>query len=124
MAGVTINGATAAEEDVVQERRRQVQQEGFYPSRDDDLYAEYQLGRAAASYAWAASSLHDNRIGTLKVMLWPWSTRWWKPGNPAHTARQRRRRMLVKAGALILAQIEQLDRWDEIKKSTRPGYSG
>ena len=33
---------------------------------------------------------------------WPWGASWWKPGDP--------RRMLVKAAALILAEIERLDR--------------
>ena len=33
---------------------------------------------------------------------WPWVRRWWKPTD--------RRRDLVKAGALILAEIERLDR--------------
>ncbi len=34
--------------------------------------------------------------------FWPWFAQWWKPGD--------RRRELVKAGALILADIERLDR--------------
>lgn len=33
---------------------------------------------------------------------WPWNGRWWKPTN--------RRRDLIKAGALIVAEIERLDR--------------
>jgi hypothetical protein len=34
--------------------------------------------------------------------LWPWSVQWWKPKD--------RRRDLVRAGALIVAEIERLDR--------------
>lgn len=34
--------------------------------------------------------------------LWPWPSEWWKPTDV--------RRDLVKAGALILAEIERLDR--------------
>ena len=33
---------------------------------------------------------------------WPWSLDWWKPKDP--------RRDLVRAGALIVAEIERLDR--------------
>lgn len=36
------------------------------------------------------------------IEVWPWDESWWKPTN--------RRRDLVKAGALILAEIERLDR--------------
>lgn len=38
---------------------------------------------------------------------WPWSREWWKPKNP--------RRDLVKAGALIVAEIERLDRLEAQK---------
>jgi hypothetical protein len=33
---------------------------------------------------------------------WPWEDKWWKPKD--------RRRDLVRAGALIVAEIERLDR--------------
>lgn len=33
---------------------------------------------------------------------WPWGAEWWKPKEP--------RRDLVRAGALIIAEIERLDR--------------
>ena len=102
--------AIAAMSSVINERVRQIEAEGFSPEFDDLKYNRYELGRAACAYAWAASSKDDSRIGVLKIMLWPWHTRWWKPGSAFDTAHQRRRRMLVKAGALILAQIEQLDR--------------
>ena len=36
------------------------------------------------------------------VTLWPWAAEWWKPKDC--------RRNLVRAGALILAEIERLDR--------------
>jgi hypothetical protein len=39
---------------------------------------------------------------TFSPARWPWSQDWWKPTNP--------RRDLVKAGALIAAEIERLDR--------------
>lgn len=42
-----------------------------------------------------------NRNGG-KPWGWPWDASWWKPNA--------RRRNLVKAGALILAEIERIDR--------------
>ena len=86
-----------ATRDVIAERRRQVDVEGFTPERDDE-YLAGELAAAAGSYALHA---HDRRID-MTPAWWPWQRSWWKPGTP--------RQMLVKAGALILAAIEQIDR--------------
>ena len=96
--------------DVLAERRRQIEAEGWSPKHDDEHDAG-QLALAAGSYAIVAG-LHPNsrrafasrnRDGNLAPWPnWPWSTLWWKPTD--------RRRDLVKAGALILAEIERLDR--------------
>ena len=81
------------------ERQRQVNQEGW-TSEDDDKHESEQLARAAACYAmpkfWRVLSFMDRH--------WPWDTRWWKP------TPQDRIRELVKAGALIVAEIERLQR--------------
>lgn len=100
---------TAAARDVLAERRRQVEAEQWTPEHDD-RYRQRQLAMAAACYA-AAVPVHDvldysdgkieNRVPAMPS-AWPWTRAWWKPG----TARQN----LVKAGALILAEIERLDR--------------
>lgn len=100
---------TAAYRDVLAERRRQVEDEQWTPEHDD-RYRHRQLAMAAACYA-AAVPVHDvldysdgkieNRVPVMPS-AWPWARAWWKPG----TARQN----LVKAGALILAEIERLDR--------------
>jgi hypothetical protein len=82
---------------VLAERRRQIEQEGWTPEHDDQ-HADGELARAAAVYAnpeiW--NILGASRVG------WPWDASWWKPSD--------QRRNLVKAGALILAEIERLDR--------------
>lgn len=86
--------------DVLTERIRQVAKEGWTPEHDDE-HKDGQLAAAAASYAVASTSpgvFHQN----FPPALWPWNLQWWKPGD--------RRRMLVKAGALILAEIERVDR--------------
>jgi hypothetical protein len=88
---------TDASRDVLAERRRQVEEEGW-TAAGDDAYAEGTLARAAACYA-------DPRITFFTVegnFVWPWRREWYKPAD--------RRRNLVKAAALILAEIERLDR--------------
>lgn len=97
-----------ATNDILAERNRQVEEEKFHPSHDD-INTERQLASAAACYAISGSLSKDER-GTDPIMieivkrLWPvnWAWKWWKPQDP--------RRDLVKAGALILAEIERLDR--------------
>jgi hypothetical protein len=89
---------TQAAEDVLAERRRQVEAEGWTPQHDDS-HSAGDMARAAACYAYPRRC-RDPRIKTPAD--WPWPGVWWKPND--------RRRNLVKAGALILAEIERLDR--------------
>ncbi|EPJ1884017.1 hypothetical protein [Enterobacter asburiae] len=81
---------------VISERQRQQSVEGWTPEHDDQ-YGESQL-------LWASSCYVLNTIQPFNriPMDWPWAPEWWKPTNP--------RRDLVKAGALILAEIERIDR--------------
>lgn len=75
------------------ERERQVTEEGWSEAHDDG-HTDNELALAAACYA----------IGN--AALWPWSLSWWKPAG--------RRRDLVKAAALIIAEIERLDRAEKV----------
>lgn len=89
--------------DVIAERERQISREGWTVEHDD-RHATGELARAAAAYARHAGSDEDTRqvnSGFSPEDLWPWIG-FWKPSN--------RRRDLVKAGALILAEIDRLDR--------------
>lgn len=86
-----------AARDVLAERQRQVSVEGWTPEHDDQ-HADGELARAGASYAAHAGA----NLNGQEPLFWPWERDWWKPG-PA-------RRMLVKAGALILAEIDRIDR--------------
>ncbi|MBP0634890.1 hypothetical protein [Cupriavidus sp. AcVe19-6a] len=88
---------TAAERDVLAERRRHLDVEGLSPKRDD-AYVRGELAFAAAAYAMPTSCHAETW-----PYWWPWSPQWWKPQGGY-------RRNLVKAGALILAEIERLDR--------------
>jgi hypothetical protein len=90
----------AAWRDVRAERLRQINAEGWTPKRDDE-HDNGGMAQAAACYASHASVGPELRKRDLP-RDWPWAPKWWKPGD--------QRRMLVKAGALILAEIERLDR--------------
>jgi len=98
---------SAAIMDVLSERTRQQAQEGEnFSATRDDTYVGGELALAAASYAMFA---HFGEITALA--LWPenWDRSWLK-----HTTE---RRDLVKAAALIIADIERLDRAAERNKT-------
>ncbi|CRN74784.1 hypothetical protein PAERUG_P33_London_28_VIM_2_02_12_01016 [Pseudomonas aeruginosa] len=80
--------------DVQAERRRQITAEGWTPDHDD-LYCAAELPRAAAAYI--LSGANDEAPA-----IWPFSAKWWKPRDA--------RANYMRAGALILAEIERLDR--------------
>ncbi|WP_148293296.1 hypothetical protein [Comamonas sp. B-9] len=87
----------AAARDVLDERRRQVEVEGFTFSHDDS-YTDGELAQAAACYAASSQS----RDISYMSHLWPWPNHAWKPSTT--------RNDLLKAGALILAELERIYR--------------
>lgn len=99
--------APAAWSDVVAERQRQVSAEGW-TAEHDDAHISGELAGAAACYArhvnerqWVYPD-HEKYMLEDAPLDWPWDEAWWKPKSP--------RSDLVRAGALILAEIERLDR--------------
>ncbi|WP_206523214.1 MULTISPECIES: hypothetical protein [unclassified Mesorhizobium] len=86
--------------DIASERQRQISAEGWTPEHDD-AHSAGELAAAAACYAASAKG-HGFISLDRAPSRWPWSLDWWKPTD--------RRRDLVKAGALIAAEIERLDR--------------
>jgi hypothetical protein len=93
----------AAARDVLAERQRQISVEGW-TTEHDDQYQDDELSCAAACYAMSSGS------GDCKPMnFWPWNYSWWKPAGE--------RGNLVKAGALILAEIERIDRATPLQQS-------
>jgi hypothetical protein len=95
--------------DVIAERRRQIEQKDYLPEHDDE-HACGELGAYAAFFAmpdatrdWPATETgYGDTFGQAIV--------------PADWARPKtgdRRRELVKAGALILAEIDRMDRADK-----------
>ncbi|MDT4861230.1 hypothetical protein FQZ97_958280 [compost metagenome] len=104
-----------AARDVLAERQRQVEVEGW-TAEHDDMYSHGELAIAAARYA--QESARENQLDSCPLPRpspWPWPAKWWKPGAP--------RRMLVKAGALILAEIERLDRANLLAQQQEGGQA-
>lgn len=84
--------------EILTERWRQIFDEEWTPEHDD----EHDCGEMArAASAYCHSSVFGSRKNNVPS-LWPWHKKWWKPTTT--------RRDLVKAGALIVAEIERLDR--------------
>lgn len=114
---------TVALRDIALERERQIGFEGW-TTEHDDTHVRGELARAAACYAYFAgvgdtvrdverersSSEHPQSVVTVVRRGWPWAWSWWKPKDRRHD--------LVRAGALIVAEIERLDRL-EAKTATK-----
>jgi hypothetical protein len=87
---------------IAQERKRQIQAEGWTSKMDDDHTRE-QLALASAVYAMPAKYRTKN-LETGQVWGWPFAADWFKP-TPDDRIRE-----LQKAGALIAAEIDRLQR--------------
>lgn len=79
------------------ERWEQVYFHGW-TAEHDDKHDRGEIALAAARYATPPEDRED--------MKWPWDAHWFKADKP-------RREQLVVAGALIVAEIERLDRVEE-----------
>jgi len=106
----TSDRESAAARDVLAERRRQVAAEGWTPEHDDS-HLRGEMALAAACYA--ITDFPSETASHACEALWPWSAQWWKPKSL--------RRNLVRAGALILAEIERLDRARERSDDRKGG---
>jgi len=93
---------------IADERRRQVEQEGWTPEHDDQWTGGH-LSHAASCYADAATfQVRDPEATTEDLVAqmldnWPWDEEWAKPSDDPV-------RNLVKAGALIAAETDRLQR--------------
>lgn len=89
-------------DEITAERERQIEAEGFSIDHDDQHNAGELL---TAALCYAQRRMDENRFGTFTPnapAAWPWDEDWWKPKD--------RRRDLVRAAALLVAEIERLDR--------------
>lgn len=87
---------------IADERRRQIEAEGWTPEHDDE-HVRGEMGSAAACYAMAPWFRKMNRH-VFRFIMWPWDLGWWKP-TPDDRVRE-----LAKAGALCAAEIDRLNR--------------
>ena len=92
-------------ESIAEERIRQYVVEGFGPEHDNE-HINNEMVRAAVCYAFMG--MHTQQLTELKYTLecWPFSEEWLK----VNTGKGGMRRNLVKAGALLAAEIDRLDR--------------
>lgn len=97
------NLISQAVNDVVAERQRQRDEEAWSPAHDDE-HTDGELAVAAGCYAMhngGGFGIHDYCADDVPRQ-WPFEPPSWKPKDP--------RRDLVRAAALIIAEIERLDR--------------
>lgn len=100
---------------IAQERERQVQEEGYTEQHDDQEHSAGDLAAAATCYVnFARLQAEGHPAASLPVVvrgqgcwtppeIWPWSWDHWKPkADPL--------RNLVRAGALIAAEIDRIQR--------------
>jgi hypothetical protein len=101
---------------IAAERARQVRGEQWTTAHDDE-HTEAQLAGAAHSYVEAAyrqintpilapSDEYLSGSAIRPAKWWTWAREWWKPSDDPI-------RNLVKAGALIAAEIDRLQRRDQ-----------
>jgi hypothetical protein len=100
-----LQAAAGVANEIVRERYRQMRAEGWTLEHDDG-HTDRSLAQAASAYAWHAALADDDREMYACFMPRGWPGSWhfglWKPKD--------RRRDLVRAAALIVAEIERLDR--------------
>lgn len=109
--GQDVSHKVDAIELIVQERQRQITVEGWTPAHDDQHDCE-ELAQAAACYAYPPQRAYPHRLED-----WPFAAEWFKEG-------PNRMRELVKAGALIVAEIERLQRARMSKSETTAKEAG
>ena len=85
---------------IAAERHRQVTQLGWSAAHDDS----HRCGElVVAAIRYATQDLRRPKLRILAARSWPWAREWWKPSVITE-------RNLVKAGALIAAEIDRLQR--------------
>lgn len=113
---------------IADERRRQIEEEG-YNAKYDDSITDGELSTAASIYAMRLEDReYELESGyTIAETIWPWGARFYKPSKEdiyttwEHTSDKIEDRIheLAKAGALIAAEIDRLQRKLKNKKNER-----
>lgn len=96
----------SAIDEIVAERKRQIEVEGWSAQHDDVEHPHGELALAAACYAAPSAVIMEYPesvpVSDSRRLVWPWERQWWKPKDE--------RRNLIRSAALLVARIEQLDR--------------
>lgn len=106
---------------IAAERSRQATKEGWTDTHDD-THTNGALALAAASYVLhTLKQKRTFRVAAVPLTkiaddLWPFAPEWFKPGDPV--------RDLTKAGALIAAEIDRLQRRDKMLQRVELGVDG
>lgn len=96
--------------EIAAERRRQISAEGWTPGHDDSEHFDGQLAVAAGCYAIHAGGRMDLTLRGDEYIPRGWPLYWkFNPKNP--------RRDLIRAAALIVAEVERLDRLTAIREN-------
>jgi hypothetical protein len=90
---------------IAAERQRQLEVEDWN-AQHDDCHDEGEMAQAAICYATPESDrkYHNNYLKPAYLKGWPWEMTQWKP-SPDNRIKE-----LTKAGALIAAEIDRLQR--------------
>lgn len=91
-------------DEIAAERARQIEAEGWTPEHDDQ-HDNGDMAKAAGCYALQAAGIGTDwpeGVRNGSTLFWPWHRDWWKPKDRRHD--------LIRAGALLVAEIERLDR--------------
>jgi len=102
MGNLGSNGKLTGSGLISKERTRQIEEEGWTEDHDKMAHGDKQLADAAACYLLYGQ---DEVLPFGNDLLWPWDEEWWKPspyGDEGYV------RSLVKAGALIAAEIDRI----------------
>lgn len=101
-----MNGA----ELITADRQRQIDVEQWTPEHDDKHVAGEMSAASSAYTLMACEQIYPEQYRTFEEQSiyhrdssWPWDKKWWKP-SPDQI------RNLVKAGALLCAEIDRLQR--------------
>lgn len=100
----------------LEERQRQINEEGFDASLDDH-YVQGELSQSAIAYAMhdLPATLMGDNDSMIEFMenIWPWDATWWKPSPDPQ-------RNIIKAMALLSAEYDRLER---AKAAASPAYA-
>jgi len=98
---------------IAEERQRQIEVEGW-TAEHDAIHQDGEMAMAAAVYAWPTTYMATGapRCAIItKRELWPWDDKWYKPNQQENKVAD-----LIKAGALIAAEIDRLQSLSPIPK--------